>query len=340
MRVTLRDVAQLAGVSPATVSLVLNERSEGRVSEELAARVRNAAATLKYRPNLLARSLRTQETRTFGLISRDIATTPFAGAMLAGAQHIAWQRNSLLLFVNSDGDLDHERTEVASLIQRQVDGFMLGAMYHQKVEIPENLQDQRLVLLDCVDGAGRYDSVVPDEYQGAHDAVALLVSMGHRRIAHVTTTDQTIAATERLRAYRDVLQAAGLGNEMVVRCEGGEAQGGFAAMQQILRGPALPTAIFCYTDRMAMGVMDAAREAGLRIPADLSIMGFDNQPYLADAMRPALTTINLPHYEMGVWAASRLIPHSDSQDSEPAGPTQVKAHCAVVMRDSVAPPGT
>jgi len=340
MAKTLKDVAEAAGVSSATASLVLNGRADGRVSAYLAGRVEEAAASLNYRPNLVARSLRTQESKTIGIISNDVATTPFAGAMLSGAQEIAWRNGWLLLLVNTNGDAAMEKAATRSLIQRNVDGLIYAAMFHQEIETPDFLDNQKVVLLDCFDNKKQFDSVVPDEYQGATNAIEYLVAQGHTKIAHITTTEMTIASRDRTKAYRDVLKKTGitLCNEYFVAVKAANAHDGYQATKKLLALDELPTAIFAYTDRMAMGAYEAINEAGLSVPGDISVVGYDNQPFLADALMPPLTTVQLPHFEMGAWAVTRLLQAIDPENSEPLKQKGQVIACPLVIRDSVAPP--
>ncbi len=340
MAKTLKDVAEAAGVSSATASLVLNGRADGRVSADLVVRVEEASARLNYRPNLVARSLRTQESKTIGIISNDVATTPFAGAMLSGAQEVAWRNGWLLLLVNSNGDAAMEKAAVRSLIQRNVDGFIYAAMFHQEIETPDYLNEQKIILLDCVDSAKKFDSVVPNEYQGATDAVQYLVDQGHTRIAHISTSENVIASRKRLKAFKDVLKANNLdfNPDYVVKVADSNSIDGYAGTQKLLALKELPTAIFCYTDRIAMGAYEAITEAGLSVPKDISVVGFDNQLNIADALRPPLTTVQLPHFEMGAWAVTRLLEAIDPENSEPLKQMGQVIACPLVVRDSVAPP--
>lgn len=340
MAKTLKDVAEAAGVSSATASLVLNGRADGRVSADLADRVEQAAEKLNYRPNLIARSLRTQESKTIGVISNDVATTPFAGAMLSGAQEVAWRNGWLLLLVNTNGDATMEKAATRSLIQRNVDGFIYAAMFHQEIETPEYLSGHQVVLLDCTDTQKRFDSVVPNETQGAKDAVQYLVDNGHTKIAHLTTVENTIAGISRLNAYKEVLRNNSLpfNPDYVIKALSANSIDGYESTKKLLSLKDRPTAIFCYTDRMAMGAYEAIAEEGLSIPEDISIVGFDNQLNVADALRPPLTTVQLPHFEMGAWAATRLLQAIDPENSEPLNQKGQVISCPLVIRDSVAPP--
>lgn len=340
MAKTLKDVAEAAGVSSATASLVLNGHANGRVSADLAERVEKAAEKLNYRPNLVARSLRTQESKTIGIISNDVATTPFAGAMLSGAQEVAWRNGWLLLLVNTNGDSEMEKAATRSLIQRNVDGFIYAAMFHQEIQTPDYLNGQPVVLLDCFDSENKFDSVVPDEYNGATKAVEYLIEQGHTKIAHISTKAKTIAARERFKAYRDVLKEKNITfiEDYVVRDESANASDGYNATKKLLQLKNRPTAIFAYTDRMAMGAYEAINEAGLSVPDDISVVGYDNQPFLADALMPPLTTVQLPHFEMGAWAATRLLQAIDPENSETLKQEGQVIACPLVIRDSVAPP--
>ena len=333
-------MAEAAGVSSATASLVLNGRSIGRVSADIATRVEDAAARLNYRPNLIARSLRTQVSKTIGIISNDVATTPFAGAMLSGAQEVAWRNGWLLLLVNSNGEDAMEEAAIRSLVQRNVDGFIYTTMFHREIQTPDYLKKQKVVLLDCVDANKVHQSVVPNEYQGATDAVQHLVDQGHTKIAYIGTSENTIAGNERLRAFKDVLKKnkTDLDPEYIVQVSDSNAIDGYEGAQKLLSSKVRPTAIFCYTDRMAMGAYEAITEAKLSIPQDISVVGFDNQLNIADALRPPLTTVQLPHFEMGAWAATRLLEAIDPENSESLITIEQVIACPLVIRDSVAPP--
>ena len=332
---TLKNVAEAAGVSPATASIVLNGRAKGRVSEEVANRVIATAKELNYHPNLTARSLRTQESKTIGLISDQIATTPFASQMLAGAQMEAVKEHWLLFVVNADGDKDVEFSASRALIQNNVSGFIYASMYHREVEVPNVINSKNVVLLDCYDKTNRFHTVIPNEYGGARNAVQFLVKNGHKKIAHITDGKNTVAAPAREKAFRDVLRENKIEfvDEYLIKTPSSNAAEGYEATKQLLNLKNRPTSIFAYTDRMAMGAYAAAHEAGLEIGKDISIIGFDNQPDIANALRPGLTTIQLPHYEMGKVATHLLINELKNSESESAKEHQID--CPLVVRDSV-----
>ena len=337
MAKTLKNVAEAAGVSAATASIVLNGRAEGRVSPEVANRVIATAKELNYRPNLTARSLRTQESKTIGLISDQIATTPFAGQMLAGAQDVAWRNGWLLLLINTDDDKNFEDAATKALIQRNVDGFIYASMYHREVSIPKSIADRQVVLLDCFEKTRAFDSVVPAEYKGGRVATEHLVSNGHKKIAHITDSNNSVASPERLRGFKDVLteNKITINDSYILSMPGSNSHEGYVMTQKLLALKDRPTAIFAYNDRMALGAYEAIQEIGLEVGKDISVIGFDNQPYFADALRPGLTTVQLPHYEMGAWAAQHML--DQLKNSESNKPIQNQIDCALVVRNSVGP---
>ncbi len=341
-KVTLRDVADRAKVSVSTVSLVLNGRDGGRVKPAVSKRVRKSAQELGYSPNLLARGLRTSQTQTIGLISDRVASTPFAGRMLAGAQNAAWDAGRLLLLVDTGGDAEMEQEAVRALAQRNVDALIYASMYHRVVELPTVPAELPLVVLDARPAADRPDLawVVPDEAGGARAAVTALLDAGHTRIGYCSDAVDVPAVHERLRSFHETLTERGItaAPELVVQVDGSNAADGREAASRLLSLPEPPTALFCYNDRMAMGAYRAAREFGLRIPEDVSIVGFDDQEHVADGLAPGLTTVALPHYEMGVWAAEQVL--ATLTGGEQGEPNQRRMPCPLVSRESVAAPRT
>jgi LacI family transcriptional regulator len=339
-KVLIRDVAAHAGVSVTTVSHVLNDVPGKRISPETRDRVRRAAEELGYAPNGVARSLRLQRSQMIGLVSDEIATTPHAGQIILGAQDAASKHGWLLMLVNTGVDVEFEAAEIQALRQRQVDGFLYARMYHQVVALPPSLAGVPTVLLDARTTDPSIPSVVPDEEAGGRAATRELIYHGHTRIAFLNNVDDIPATSGRLAGYRAALAEAGIqfdGRWVVAGSS--DTDGGLSAARQVLSGPDRPTALFCFNDRMAMGAYHAAAERGLRIPDDLSVIGFDNQELIADGLRPRLTTLALPHYDMGAWAVETLIRRIDGLERD--GPDNVALTCPLVARESVtAPPLT
>jgi LacI family transcriptional regulator len=339
--VGIRDVARLAGVSITTVSHVLNDTPNTRVSAETRARVREAAAQLGYGPNRAARALRTNRSGLIGLLSEEIATTPHAGRIILGAQDAARAHDLTLVIVNADrNSADSHESDVQTLIDRQVEAVLYATMYHRRISVPANLRLVPAVLIDSTDQDGVVPAVVPDEVGGAVTAVTHLVEAGHRRIGFLNNDDDVPATHERLIGYKQALQRHGIPiDEHLIRQAPSETLPGYALAREVLAGHDRPTALFCYNDRMAMGAYRAAAELGLDIPRDLSIVGFDNQELIAANLFPGLTTVALPHYEMGEWAVETLVHllSGEGEQQPPAdGPTRL--HCPLVTRGSVAAP--
>jgi LacI family transcriptional regulator len=342
-QVGIRDVAAAAGVSVTTVSHVLNDTPHTRTSDETKARVRAAAAQLGYQPNRLARGLRTQASGMVGLLTEEIATTPHAGRIILGAQEEASRRNLTLAIINSrlNAGVDIEAAQVQAFIDRQADGVIYATVFHDEVVPPEELHAVPAVLIGARDRDGMIPSVMPDERAGAASVVDLLVRRGHRKIAFAATSVDVPATRGRLQGYRDGMLAAGLDSDEFVVEAVAEAIGGYEATMRLLdhgRSPEeRPTAVFCYNDRMAMGAYRAAAELGLRIPEDVSIVGFDDQAPIAASLHPPLTTVALPHYEMGAWAVEMLAALIDGHDETLLlGSHPVLLDCPIVERDSVA----
>ncbi|KQS96932.1 LacI family DNA-binding transcriptional regulator [Cellulomonas sp. Leaf395] len=336
-RVRISDVAAAAGVSTATVSLVLNDRT-ARISEVTADRVRRAAAEVGYTPNSVARGLRTQRSHTVGMISDRIATTPFAGRMLAGAQDVAREHGYLVFLVDTEADETVEREAIRALADQQVDAMIYACMWHRVVDVPSSLP-RGTVFLDCRPTDGGFPAVVPDDRAGGVEAVRALVAAGHRRIAYVDVDEPhpPVASYLRHEGYLQVLAEAGIAPDPALHVRGDTSSaGGRQATDRLLDLPEeqRPTALFCFNDRMAAGAYVAAHRRGLVIPQDLSIVGYDDQQLVAADLDPPLTTVALPHYEMGRWAMEVALGIRTPDD--PCAPHLMP--CPIVDRDSVGPP--
>ncbi|MEV5551071.1 LacI family DNA-binding transcriptional regulator [Streptomyces sp. NPDC052309] len=341
VRPTSRDVARLAGVSHTAVSFVFNGRAEGNLSPATQERIRQAAEQLGYRPDPVARGLRRRRTAVIGLVTDEIASSPFAGRLLRGAMETAWGSGHLVLTVDSGGDPAKEDAAVAELLDRRVDGIVYAAMSLRRVRVPEGLHRTHAVLANCLPEDGSLPAVVPAERAGGRTAARLLLDAGHRRVAVVGGLDD-IASAERLRGFRDALRAEGVTvpREWVVRT-GGEISGGHEGALRLLgSGPAerRPTGVFCYNDRVAAGVLHAATRLGIAVPEELSVVGYDDQEHMAAFLAPPLTTIALPHRAMGEAAARLLLDAIETGRTPPA--TVRRIACPMVSRASVAPAPT
>lgn len=330
--VTMRDVARAAGVSVATVSHVVNDKPGARIGEDARRRVQEAVAKLGYRPNALAKTLSQGGSRFIGLVADAIATTPFAGQIIHGAQDEAWKHGYVLLVANTEGDPVVENDVIAMMLEHQVYGILYSTWYHREIVVPELLHQTATVLVDCFAADTAYPAVVPDERQGGRTATEQLLEAGHRRIAFINTTTPSPARTGRLAGYRDAVESAGLPfDEALVFSAEPQQEGGYATAGPIAASGA--TAVFCHNDRVAMGLYDGLRERGLRVPDDIAVMGFDNQDVIAAHLRPPLSTVALPHYELGAAGVRVLLGLEAPSDGA------LLIACPPVLRASIHEPG-
>jgi LacI family transcriptional regulator len=280
-----------------------------------------------------------------GLLTEEIATTPHAGRIILGAQEEASRHNLTLAIINSTlrPGPDIGPAEIQAFLDRQADGIIYATVYHDVVDVPEQMHAVPSVLIGARDRDGEVPSIMPDERAGAASVVDLLVRTGHRRIAFAATSVDVPATRGRLQGYRDGMLAAGLDPDAFVVEAESEAAGGYEATMGLLddgRASAdRPTAVFCYNDRMAMGAYRAAAELGLSVPADVSIVGFDDQAPIAASLYPALSTVALPHYEMGAWAVRTLAALLEGrQEPDAASSSAALLPCPIVERGSIAAP--
>jgi LacI family transcriptional regulator len=337
-RVSQQDVAQLAGVSRATVSYVINDVDGISITPETRERVWAAVKELGFRPNAMARGLRAQSSGVLGLVTSEIATTPYAVEIIKGAQDAAFDYGKTLLIIDSEGDTDATEEAIGMMAGWQVDGVMLAADFHRRIVLPRGLTSFRHVLVHCFDADGLVPAVVPDEVQGGRLATETLLASGHSRIGFLNGPIDYPAAQGRLQGYREALEAAGIAYDAsLVRSGSWWQETGIEHAADLVTGPGAATALFCGNDWIAMGAYDGLREIGLSVPGDVSIVGFDDRREIAAHMRPALTSVALPYQQMGRWAVEFLL--------DPEGPQQHRGthliKCPLVRRDSVAaPPAT
>lgn len=337
-RVTLADVARKAGLSSAAASMILNGRPDTRLSKEAHERVLAAAAELGYRPNLAARGLRTDKTQTIGFVSDLVATTRFASGLITGALGAAEKARHVLLVTETGGDQRRETDAIAALVDRQVDGIVFATMRARDLFIPDLPETTRAVLLNATNP--RYPlSVLPDEETGGRAAVDLLVAAGHREgIALLGQNDdverelfRSTTISRRAAGIRAAMREHGLAFVAEESIWLWEPQNGYEATRALFdREPGI-RALVCMNDRLAFGAYQALGELGLSVPDDVSIVSFDNDE-LAAYLRPGLTTVGLPHEEMGARAIELLLAEGGTTEGE------TLVDMPVVERASVAAP--
>ncbi len=330
--VTIRDVAERAGVSATTVSHVINRSRP--VSDDLTERVLAAMRELGFRPNALARSLRRKQTHTFGIIVPDSAN-PFFAEVARGIETASFASGYSVILCNSDGDADRELLYLDLLTQKQVDGIFLVASGDAS-EHTARLQDRTIpiVLIDRELPAPNIDCVVIDNVEGSRLATQHLVDLGHRRIACITRLGASSPGAERLAGYQRALADAGIEyNERFVLDGSFHDRDGYLAAQALLAQDEPPTAIFAANDLMAMGAIAAACQANIVVPHQLSVVGFDNI-HLAEFFNPPLTTVAQPKHELGVIAAQMLFARLENSAMPPQ---RQLLSTELIVRGSTAP---
>ncbi len=325
-RVTLREVAERAGVSRSAVSFVMNGRTDQRLSDDVFERVRRAADELGYRPNITAQTLRTGRSGTVALVSDFVSSTSFANSMVRGAMQELRERDTLLFTVDTQGDAELEEQLLQSLLGRDIDGVIYASMFRRTIALPRALEGVPTVLLNCVTADGSMDAVVLDELAAGRDAARMLLDHGHRddiwfvgalpagsRGGAAWPEWDPIALAERRAGIDAVLAAAGTSLAGVTAIDDDwDVANGRRAVSQMLAEPRVrPTALVCANDALAVGAYQALHHAGLGVPTDVSVIGFDGSPY-ARAVEPELTSIALPHIELGRRAAAMLAAPGDS----------------------------
>jgi len=335
-RVTLADVAARAGLSTAAASMILNGRPDTRLSQEAHERVLSAASELGYRPNIAARALRTDTTMTLGFVSDVVATTRFASGLIKGALDAARHAGYVVLVIETGGEPEREAEALAALLDRQVDGIIFATMRARTMFIPDVPEQTRVVMLNA-SNPRHHASVLPDEMTGGRAAVRLLIEAGHHDgIALIGQSDGAEQGTfgsttvaRRVIGIRSEMAAANLSFVAEKPIWLWEPEEGYEATRALLGEHDGIRALLCMNDRLAFGAYQALAELGLRVPQDISIVSFDNDE-LAAYLRPGLTTVALPHEQMGQIAVTMLL------SGNAHGETLV--HMPVVTRDSIAPP--
>jgi len=306
---TIRDVARYAGVSPATVSRVLN-RSAHPVSERGRRRVLDAARRLAYIPNMLARSLLTQQTAAIGVLIPDVSN-PYYAAILRGIEDAISPSSRTVILCNTDRRPEKQRLYMRALMERRVDGIVIAGGSFGRAELAVAGRNVPVVMI------GRHRARVPvvrvDNVAAGAMATEHLLALGHRRIACLAGPSTSLTAADRVAGYRKALEAAGLpADPALVREVGFTPAGAAQAVAGLFRADPPPTAIVAANDQVAIGAIRALHELGYRVPDDVSVVGFDDTP-LASYTVPALSTVAIPTYELGRAAVALLLKMLEGQ---------------------------
>ena len=333
---TLRDVAEAAGVHAATASRALNPSTRGLVNADTARRVMKVAEQLGYRPNPIARGLKTAKSGTIGLVIPDL-TNPLFPPIVRGIEEVLEPAGYSGLIVNTDNDPGREQWQIEHLRARQVEGLIVATA---RVEHPLMAQLHRegvvMVMVNRRPEGVDVPSITPDDAAGVELAVRHLAGLGHTRIAHVAGPQSTSTGVSRARAYRAAIRDLGLDDDpaLVTTTDSWSEDAGADGLRRLLDDGAEFTAVFAGNDLIALGCYDVFLERGIDCPAEVSVVGFNDMPFL-DKLRPPLTTIAIPHQQIGAEAA-RLLLDSIADPTRPA--RSVLLPLSLKVRGSTAPP--
>ena len=333
---TLRDVARLADVHPGTVSRALNPETRRLVNEDTARRVLEAAATLDYRPNPIARGLKTNRSMTIGVLVPDL-TNPLFPPIVRGIQDRLEQAGYTPLIANTDNDAERERNDFDAMRARQVDGVITATARLDHGVLDEmTAAGLPIVLVNRRLEDGLLPSATADDHEGARLAVAHLAELGHTRIAHLGGPQAFSTGYARYQGFADGLAQAGLEVDPAL-LRFGDAftePEGERLCRDLLAGKARPTAIVAGNDLMALGCYDVFALSGIDCPRDISVVGFNDMPF-SDRFNPPLSTIRIPQYEIGSSAAELLLERLQQPE---APPRQIVLRPELIVRRSTAAP--
>lgn len=315
MRITIADVARRARVSTATVSRALN--GKGSIDVDTRARVEAAMKELNYTPNLTARHLGQGKGYMIGLVLPDIAN-PFFPLVARGAGDVATQHGYTLVLANSDGNEQTEADALRALLGRRVDGILLAPAAAQSPGLVDLVAGRiPAVLLDRPVPGAHVDLVTGDNREGGALTARHLVALGHRRLGLIAGPENLASAAERREGFLDAARAAGAETKPEWQASGNfQLLAGYEAMMRILSVPERPTAVACANDLMALGALRALRVAGVKVPEEMALIGYDDIP-MASLSDPALTTIVQPAYRLGAAAMERLLARVDGGEEGP-----------------------
>ncbi|MEP7022545.1 MAG: LacI family DNA-binding transcriptional regulator [Actinomycetota bacterium] len=334
--VTLKEVAARAGVHPATASRALNPGTRNLVSDDAARRVLVAAQELGYSPNPVARSLRTRRSHTIGVLIPDL-TNPLFPPLVRGLEDRLAAAGYVALIGNTDGNDERERMVFEQMQARRIDGLALAtARLHHPLLAEAARAELPVVLMNRMAENHSFPSVSVDNYRGIELAVSHLAALGHRRIAHIAGPQDVSTGFERYRGFVTAMEASGLqvDSDLVVFAKAFSIEEGTRCGQLLLGRAAGCTAVAAGNDMLAVGCYGALEDAGLDCPQDLSVVGFNDMPFI-DRLRPPLTTIRFDHYQVGNEAAGALLDLIAGRDS----PVKVRyLEPEVIVRGSTSSP--
>ena len=263
-----------------------------------------------------------------GCMFDEVATSPFAAISIEGVQEEAWKHDVLVEIVMTGGDAAYEAAVLRKWAADRVEGIVYGSILTRRIEPPDALSKHKAVLLNCYDAENRFTSVVPAERRGGEVATKALIDAGHQKIAFISGEPWMEASDQRMEGYERALRAEGIPVDPSLIVEGNFLpSGGRAATLKLMGGLTRPDAIFCANDLMAVGCYEALKELGERVGETVAVIGYDDQE-IAQHLSPALSTVLLPHREMGQWCAEYLLVKGEM------APVQTRMECPLVPRAS------
>ena len=328
----MMDVANMAGVSQATVSLVLNGSPGAKLAETTRRRVREAAHKLGYQ--FVRRGIRSTSDQPSNIvfIADEVTADPWTSLAFDGVRDRALELGIGAYLTVSHGDADVEASIVAQMREFPVIGFIYATILTRQVKLVDAFADQNVVLLNGYESTHTIPSVLPADVLGGRAATERLLASGRKRIGFINGQHGVDAARDRLKGYRQALSSNDIPfDPELVKPGNWQLPTGYTLTHELMSLENPPDAIFCANDMMALGCLDALHERGLKVPEDVAVIGFDDRE-IAQYARPPLTTLVLPHYEMGVIAAELLI---DTAAGLASKPNQIKVECELVERRSV-----
>jgi LacI family transcriptional regulator len=333
---TLRDVARLAGVHPGTVSRALNHQTRALVNERTARRVLDAAEELGYQPNPIARGLRTNRSHTIGVLVPDLMNPLFA-AVVRGIEDGLREAGYTSLIANTDNDTERERVAYEAMRARQVDGFIAATARRDHWLLADEVPSgAKVVLVNRRMDSDAIPAVTGDDREGVRMAVEHLADLGHRSIAHLAGSQALYTGWSRYQGFLDAMRGRSLevDPKLIVFSEAFTEREGARCCGELLDRRRDFTAILAGNDLLALGCYDALEERGLRCPGDVSVVGYNDMPFV-DRFTPPLTTIRVPHYELGATAAGLMLEQLEELD---VGARQLLLAPEIVIRGSTAAP--
>ncbi|MET0134935.1 MAG: LacI family DNA-binding transcriptional regulator [Kibdelosporangium sp.] len=333
---TLKEVAQRAGVHVTTASRALNPATSSLVNPVTMRRVQAAARELRYQPNAMARGLKTSRSMSVGVLLPDL-TNPLFPPIVRGIEDVLARAGYTTLIANTDNDPERQTTLFDTLRARQVDGIIVAtARRTDKLFVDAHQQGVRIVLVNRRVDHSDIPSVTGDDHNGVATAVRHLVDLGHQRIAHIAGPQDTTTGRVRLQAYRQALDDAGVEADpaLVAMADEFTEVAGAKAARSMFDTNSRPTAVIAANDMIALGCLDVFGERQMRCPEQVSLIGFNDMPFV-DRLTPPLSTVRVPHHQIGAEAARMLL---DGLASPGLPAKSITLPATLVLRHSTAPP--